>query len=240
MTDNNTLDALSVDSLPLVGDLSLHTGRAFLFKRCTKCEAEKSTAEFSKDRELKSGLRSCCKECDAERAHQYYFQNREKCIEIARNWQRAHPEAVRQNNRGWEERHPEKHRLCQQKSGFKRRSTPEGKLNCRMGSSISKSLSNEKRGRHWEGLVGYSLQELKKHLESLFLRGMTWNNYGKWHIDHIVPRSRFYFKTAEDVNFKICWGLDNLQPLWAKDNMNKHAHTMEEWATRRLFYAETK
>ena len=50
---------------------------------------------------------------------------------------------------------------------------------------------------------------------------MTWKNHGKWHIDHIVPKSFFRYKNTDDVEFKYCWSLDNLQPLWAKDNFSK-------------------
>ncbi len=62
---------------------------------------------------------------------------------------------------------------------------------------------------------------LRDHLESLFTNGMTWENYGKWHIDHIIPKSFFEFSSPNDVEFKMCWRLDNLQPLWAKDNIIK-------------------
>jgi hypothetical protein len=70
-------------------------------------------------------------------------------------------------------------------------------------------------------LVGYSLDRLRRHLERKFLPGMSWANMGSWHVDHIIPVSVFNFKTAEDVDFKKCWALKNLQPLWAADNMAK-------------------
>jgi hypothetical protein len=52
---------------------------------------------------------------------------------------------------------------------------------------------------------------------------MTWNNHGThgWHIDHIIPSSMFRFSGICDENVKKCWGLDNLQPLWAKENIKK-------------------
>lgn len=74
----------------------------------------------------------------------------------------------------------------------------------------------------WEVLVGYTLTDLKNHLESRFLPGMTWENYGEWHIDHIKPRAAFSFETSEDPQFKECWSLSNLQPLWAIDNLRKN------------------
>lgn len=70
-------------------------------------------------------------------------------------------------------------------------------------------------------LLGYSTKELLEHLESKFLDGMTWDNYGKWHVDHIRPDSSFQYKSTYDKDFKECWALSNLQPLWAKDNLKK-------------------
>lgn len=72
-------------------------------------------------------------------------------------------------------------------------------------------------------LVGYTLVELMEHLESQFTKGMTWDNYGEWHIDHIRPVSDFNFITHNDSEFKECWSLWNLQPLWAFDNLSKCA-----------------
>ena len=50
---------------------------------------------------------------------------------------------------------------------------------------------------------------------------MTWGNYGKWHVDHIIPQAFFKYTSTDDVEFKYCWSLNNLQPLWAKDNIKK-------------------
>lgn len=76
---------------------------------------------------------------------------------------------------------------------------------------------------HWEQYFPYTLQELKEHLELQFQPGMTWENYGRygWHIDHIIPQSVLPFDSIEDLNFRICWSLDNLRPLWYTDNLNR-------------------
>lgn len=95
------------------------------------------------------------------------------------------------------------------------------KINRNISNAIGRSLKGNKNGCHWENIIGYKLKELKKHLEKLFMEGMTFENYGKWHIDHIVPISLFKFESFNDLAFKECWGLANLQPLWAKDNISK-------------------
>ena len=94
------------------------------------------------------------------------------------------------------------------------------------------ALGENKAGRHWETLVGYSLHQLKAHIEALFLPGMTWQNRGvwktggplKWHIDHKKAQSSFTFTNSEDPQFQECWALENLQPMWGPDNLKKWAN----------------
>ena len=69
--------------------------------------------------------------------------------------------------------------------------------------------------------LGYSQNEFKAHIESLFISGMSWLNRSKWHIDHIKPISLFIKEGVMDI--KIINALNNLQPLWAKDNIAKGA-----------------
>ncbi len=99
--------------------------------------------------------------------------------------------------------------------------TLRGKLKFRMRREIWSALRKNKAGRKWESLVGYSVVDLQNHLQSLFTNGMTWKNIGKWHIDHKIPQSFFIYEKPEDQEFQYCWSLDNLQPLWAKDNLEK-------------------
>ena len=71
------------------------------------------------------------------------------------------------------------------------------------------------------------MKKLKRHLESRFEPGMTWDNYGNpngdhtdcWHIDHIIPCAAF--DLTDPIEQKQCMHYSNLQPLWAKDNLMK-------------------
>jgi len=73
----------------------------------------------------------------------------------------------------------------------------------------------------WVSLVDYTVEELKAHIESLFQTGMSWDNYGEWQLDHIIPKFYFFFRSSGDPIFKACWSLPNLQPLWAKEHVKK-------------------
>lgn len=102
-------------------------------------------------------------------------------------------------------------------------SQPHMRLHSNVSRAIRAAIRLNKSGRGWESLVGYSRADLVAHLERLFTEGMSWENYGAWEIDHKRPRSSFSFTTAEDQQFKECWALTNLQPLWMPDNRRKHA-----------------
>jgi hypothetical protein len=91
-----------------------------------------------------------------------------------------------------------------------------------MSAGIGKSLtSGAKNRQHWETLVDYTAEDLKIHLEKQFKDGMSWDNRTEWHIDHIIPKSAFNYETPNDIDFKKCWALSNLQPLWKLDNLRK-------------------
>lgn len=103
------------------------------------------------------------------------------------------------------------------------RQIAQRRLEVRIATLMGYSLRGRKAGCRWERLVGYTLVDLMAHLEALFVPGMNWDNIGRWHIDHRRPRSTFEYSSPEDEAFKECWSLENLQPLWAHENMRKGA-----------------
>lgn len=113
-----------------------------------------------------------------------------------------------------------------------------------MHCKIWMALKGSKDGRSWQSLVGYSAAMLKSHLAMLFTDGMGWDNYGvyvrggplRWSIDHIQPQSSFTFQSASDPQFKECWALKNLQPLWVPDNSAKLNRPNYQPKTRRVVY----
>ena len=68
-------------------------------------------------------------------------------------------------------------------------------------------------------LIGCSIEQLKHHLEKQFKLGMSWDNYGKWHIDHKIPCASFNLSKPEEQ--RKCFNYTNLQPLWAVENLRK-------------------
>lgn len=81
------------------------------------------------------------------------------------------------------------------------------------------SAAGGKKQSRTSNLIGCSIEQLRKHLESLFKEGMTWDNYGQWHVDHIRPCCSF--NLLDEKEQSKCFHYTNLQPLWAKDNFAK-------------------
>jgi len=153
----------------------------------------------------------------------YRKKNREKL----KKYQDEYVEKNREKLKKYEKEYVKKNREKINKNKRKRyKKEYIFRLNCCLSSGVRQSLkfnNLNKNGRHWEDLVGYKVYELREHLEDLFKDGMSWGNHGRngWHIDHIVPKSFFKYTSTDDVEFKYCWSLYNLQPLWEKDNISK-------------------
>lgn len=140
-----------------------------------------------------------------------------------KRWRQENPEKCKEYSARWKKNNPEKLKQVQQRQKQKIRECPMRRLNNRVRSNIHNHL--KRRGMSKGGktftLLGYTGRDLYNHLESKFTDGMSWDNMGEWHIDHIRPVSSFNFTSTECDEFKRCWALENLQPLWAIDNLRK-------------------
>lgn len=74
--------------------------------------------------------------------------------------------------------------------------------------------------------VGFNFFDFVNKFESMFDEKMNWGNYGEWHVDHIKPKSLFSYSSCKDLEFKSCWGLDNLAPLLKQENLKKYNKVM--------------
>jgi hypothetical protein len=151
----------------------------------------------------------------------YYLANR-KAINAARKAEyAADPETRRRKEWAYRQRNVEKVRERERRT----RSHPKRRLDAAIRSGVWRLLlPGTKARRHTYDLLGFTKEELLEHIESQFVDGMAWENYGQWHVDHKVPLSAFNYQTPDDWDFKRAWALSNLQPLWAKDNRSKRAN----------------
>ncbi len=108
----------------------------------------------------------------------------------------------------------------------RRRTSPYLRLVNRLRSRLRVALKGIAKADSTFKLVGCSVSELLSHLERQFQSGMTWENMGKWHVDHIRPCASFDLTDPEQQ--RQCFHYTNLQPLWAEDNWRKHAKISQE------------
>ncbi|MDC3412538.1 hypothetical protein [Terrihalobacillus insolitus] len=152
----------------------------------------------------------------------WYEKNKDNVIERVTKYATDNKERVAEWKREYDKRNKEIVSKRKMKySRNKRMTDPMFRVNDAVSGGIYKSITSNKAGRGWEELVGYSLIDLKQHIEKQFKPGMSWENYGEWHIDHIYPKASFDFINSDDPDFKRCWNLNNLQPLWAVENLRK-------------------
>lgn len=199
-------------------------------RHCPKCRTIKAAGDFYARKNGAPG--GYCKPCSKQTsAATYRSADREKIKEQKRKWVANAPDSYREARRKqtakWRKANPEAAKERAVISARKRRSSVEGTLKNRMSAGMSASLNKrhakKKSMKNWEALAGYTADELRAHIEGQFADGMTWENRNEWHIDHKRPLASFQFDGPDDPRFKEAWALDNLQPLWAKENQSKHA-----------------
>lgn len=156
-----------------------------------------------------------------EKQREYYRNNREAIIKKFKIYGKEYRKNNQEKVANWLKNNPIKVKEINKRRNTKRRVNPIFKLSDAISRSIIHSLKHNKGGKHWESLLNYTIQDLIFHLGKQFKDGMSWQNIGKWHVDHIKPISSFIFNSYNDPEFKECWDLNNLQPLWAIENLRK-------------------
>jgi hypothetical protein len=200
-------------------------------KNCTKCGLTKNVDDFPSCAECKDGFRNQCKDCVRERISQWridnpdyhkewvgknkesdklrkqihYELNREKYIQQSTDYRKNNKDRVNQVVRDYRKKRFTEDEVFKMTFNVRKRVRDILKLK----GELKKDATFE--------LIGCSPKELVQHLQTQFTNGMSWENYGEWHIDHIIPLSSA--KTIDDIK-RLCH-YTNLQPLWAKDNLKK-------------------
>ena len=160
----------------------------------------------------------------SETNKRYYKKNREKILEYFSDWQKENREHLNTYHQKWREKNIDKHRDYKRKYEKHRKDTdPLYKLISNFRTAIYQVLkeSNVEKNGHYFDILKYSPEELISHLENQFKDGMTWDNYGEWHVDHIKAISLYNIKEIGDEEFMKCWSLSNLQPMWGEENIRK-------------------
>ena len=154
----------------------------------------------------------------------YYKNNKEKKLKICHEWQKNNREHLRNYHKKWRTDNIEKHRENKRNYEKRRKSEdPTYKLICNFRTAIYTVLKEQNLTKrdHYFDMLGYTQGVLIEQLEKQFKDGITWKNYGEWHVDHKRPISSFKLTDVYDEEFQKCWSLDNLQPMLGKENISK-------------------
>lgn len=187
-------------------------------RRCPTCKEMKplNTEHYHKSNSTLDGFAYACKACQRIRHIEYNKTDRARKLKrIRRQKDKVNPNGYLNGNKYKENRRRHEKERSRNDVMFA--------IKGRMRSRMFQALKRGKGGRSWQALVGYSVHDLKAHIEKQFTKGMTWRRFldGEIHIDHKIPVVAFNFTTGNDIDFKRCWAINNLQPLWAKDNRIK-------------------
>lgn len=155
----------------------------------------------------------------AEKTRRWRAANKERVADTQRQYREANVDKIRLIKRRWIEANPDKVKA----HGSRRRSDPKYRVEATIRARLHATLKKGKKSAPTFVLLGYGVEQLKAHLERQFASGMSWSNYGEWHVDHIVPLSSFSYESPSEDEFRAAWALSNLRPLWAEKNMSKGA-----------------
>jgi hypothetical protein len=160
-----------------------------------------------------------------------YHKHKEKKLEYHKKWAEQNKEHRKQYLKEYREKNIDNIRKTKRDYERNRKaSDPLYKLISNFRTAIYQVLkeSNVEKNGHYFDILGYTPEELINHLEKQFTEGMTWDNYGEFHVDHKLPISSFNIKEIGDKEFMKCWSLDNLQPMWGEENIRKSNKILED------------
>lgn len=207
-------------------------------KCCSTCNESLPLSSFNKKAQTKDGFSGICRDCVRVISKRDYEKHSEKLKLRANSYREQNPEYnkdyYKENEnyfKSYNDKTSEKRKQWQKDNRARIAETrkrrwelnPELKLKARLRSYFWFHLkkSNARKNSSSIKLLGCSIDEFKLHLEKKFTIGMSWNTYGKWHLDHVRPCSSF--DLTDPVQLAECFHFTNFQPLWAADNLRKGA-----------------
>lgn len=217
----------------------------YVLKLCTKCNEEKLLEEFKKHDSSTFGRYNHCKKCVSDYFKLHKEKNKESyknryALDLAKKSQKE--EVVKKNRylKKYESRktlEPIAEKIkCNSKKEYNRiykrnriARDVDFRMRCNIRSLIKAVIKKQgyKKKSHTFDILGCDYETFKAYFESLFKPGMTWENHGYWHIDHIYPVSR----ARDEQHLLQLNHYTNLQPLWADENWAKGTKIITTFAT---------
>ena len=215
-----------------------HSAKANIKIKCNMCEGSFPESEFYVNNARMGGLQRCCKRCydnklikglpRHEYRDQWHEQNKERIAQCPKlkakkkEYYKANKEKIKKMVKEYRKKNRQKVRAHQTKYRKKRMASDpayRARYNARKYVSSFLRQAKIRKKDSCSKMLGCTYCEFKAYIEAQFSEGMSWENYGEWHLDHIRPLASFDL-TAKAEQAKACHHT-NLQPLWAVDNMKK-------------------
>lgn len=177
-------------------------------KVCDSCIKRK--CEEKEKRSIESKLKK------KEYYKKWRSNNKEYGKDYLKKWSKENSDKIKEYNR---KNYKKRTDYSKNYSRKRRENDPMFKLKMNLRNLIKNGLMNQgysKKSNTYK-IIGLSYDEFKLYIEGQFKDGMSWENYGKWHLDHKIPIS---IATSEEEAHKLCY-YENFQPLWAKENLEK-------------------
>jgi len=169
-----------------------------IIKKCTICKLEKTLKQYKINLKSNDNFSNICIDCSPKSTWTI-----EKQREYGKKYYDNNPDKM-------------KEKYKKQSTNINRRIRDS--LNHRISESL-KSNKNNKTNKTIK-YIGCEISFFKSWIYNQFQENMSWENYGKWHLDHVKPCSSYDLKNEIDI--KECFNWKNYQPLWAKDNLIKN------------------
>jgi len=188
-------------------------------KKCSQCKQDKEHIAFYRNTAKRDGLQNACKACTKENDKKKIIsgEHKRRCNEYYHR--RMKDPIFRFKHNSYQSPYKNDPDSKKQRREYYATHIQE-RLSCTIRSRIRSALkSKSPKSNKTRQLIGCDINYLKDWLQGRFKKGMTWGNYGEWHIDHIKPCAAFNLTKTEEQ--KRCFHFTNLQPLWKIENLRK-------------------
>jgi len=208
--------------------------------KCIQCVSERNSKRYSPEKRRKWHENYYSK--NSHKVKKYQEENRQQILETKRIYREKNRTEINKKKRLWNKRNKQRIRdykdlnaesIKLKNANYYRLNKPVISVRVKeynkrnpMQSFVRSTLKRieraigESRINKAELDLGYIQADFIAHIGSLFKPGMSWGNRSEWHIDHIKPVSAFLKEGVTDIT--VINALTNLQPLWAKENMEKY------------------
>jgi hypothetical protein len=155
----------------------------------------------------------------AQYQREYYAKNRARILERRAELRKTEDRKQKEKDRAkkWVRENPDRHRMHRRK--LDRHRPTEHKIAQSIRHRVRRVLAGNVKSGKTIDLLGCTWTEFRKHIESMWLDGMSWENRKDWHIDHIIPCSAFDLSNPKHQ--AICFHHRNMRPIWAEENLTK-------------------